>query len=170
MTFFFIDKDHTLISDGAFLTIPADPGNFDYKVLLANNVEIEPFDAFRGLDLGGAKARILGLLEAETAALRARVAGTVDPTKLAAYQQKYETAIAAQSGDAAALSLLADEAQARGLTAAELATLVQRTGDQWRTLVQRIEAASAQHKARIAALTSVEAAKGYDWTLRIEGL
>lgn len=170
MAFYHIDQTETLISDGGILTIPVDPENRDYARLVASAQPIEPYDAFRGLDLAAAKARILGLLEAETASLRARVAGTVDPTKLAAYQQKYETALAALDGDTPALSLLADEAQARGLSAQALAALVRQTGDQWRALVQRIEAASAQHKTRIAGLASIEAAKSYDYALRIEGL
>lgn len=166
----FANAEETMILAEDGRIIPVDPGNMDYYALAESGAVIEPWDPFAALDLPALKTQLLALLDAETAALRAQVVGTTDPTKLAVYQQKYELAQRVLIGDDEASTLLVEESLARGLSVSELAQLVVDTGDRWRVLAQRIESASARHKLQILALNDVESAKSYDWRLRIEGL
>lgn len=153
--------------DGATVTIPADPGNRDYRLLTEGDAEvglapatIAPFQ--RWPDLAAAQAEFIAEADAEATRRRVAAVGTADATKLAMYEQKYQTAIAAVGGDSAALAALSDEAAARGVTAGDLAALIKATGDAWRALGQAIEAASAAHKVAIAGLGDVAAAEAYD--------
>jgi hypothetical protein len=105
--------------------------------------------------LAGAKARLMAAVEEKARVLRVGVAGTGDASKLAVYQAKYDTAIAALSGNKGALADLAPEAAARGNGAAELAAVVKARGDQWRAAGLSIDAAHQRHKAAIASLDLV---------------
>jgi hypothetical protein len=114
--------------------------------------------------LAEAKQSLLSAVEQHAEMLRIAVAGTASGSKLATYQAKYETALAALGGDQAALAALEPEATARGETAVELAALVKQLGDQWRAAGLAIDAAYQGHKAAIAALPDLSAVRGYDLT------
>lgn len=111
-----------------------------------------------------AKAEKLTALEQFASEMRVSVAGTDDASKLAVYQTKYETALAALAGQQWALTALTPEATARGQTAESLATLVKTLGDQWRAAGLGIDAVYQKHKAAIAALDSTAAADEYNFS------
>jgi hypothetical protein len=94
--------------------------------------------------------------DAEASRRRAAIVGTTDPAKLAVYEQKYA---AVQSGDKA---VLADEAQARGLSVDELATVIVTKGDTWRAAGFAFETAAVEIKKQIAALPDVASVLAFD--------
>jgi hypothetical protein len=126
--------------------------------------------AFPGVGAGlAARLAAAKTQEVETQAerLRLAVAGTASATKMAAYREKYATALAALAGDGAALSRLAPEASARGETPAQLATLVKSLGEAWSAAGLAIDAAYQGHKRRLEALVAaanVAALAAYDTT------
>lgn len=149
-----LDAEQTIIrraSDGA--CIPADPRNADFAAI--NPAEIAAFQRFETLPI--ARAMLLAEVEAIAEAKRIAVAGTSSGSKLATYQAKYETAVAALAGNEAALAALTPEATARGETTEALALLVKTLGDQWRAAGLAIDAAYQAHKAAISQLTLAEA-------------
>lgn len=115
--------------------------------------------------LEDARAEKILALEQFAASLRERVAGTNDASKLAVYQTKYETALAALDGQQWALDALTPEAIARGESIVGLATLVRSLGGQWRGAGLAIDAAYQTHKASLSACDSIEAADVYDITV-----
>lgn len=128
--------------------------------LTARGVEIAAFQ--RWADLAAAKAGLGAEVEAIASAMRVAVAGTADAGKLSVYQRKYDTAVRALANDAGAIAALTPEADARGETVAQLATLVKSLGDAWTAACLAIDAAYQAHKAAIAGLANVAAAQAYD--------
>lgn len=155
------NQEHTMVlreSDGALIPVAA--GNRDYADIAASGAGIAAYQ--RWANLNAAKAELTLDVERRASVRRFAVAGTSDASKLAAYQVKYETALLALAGDAAALAALAPEATARGETAGDLAALVKSLGDQWRAAGLAIDAAYQTHKAAIGALDALAAAEAYD--------
>jgi len=173
------DAAHTSVSgtdaNGAPISIPADIANADYRRLVEGEPQLDddepavpptaiaPFQRWATLEL--AQAGLTREVEAQATSRRVAAVGTTDATKLAMYEQKYVMAVTALDGSAAgvvAQSALEPEATARGLTPAELATVIVATGGAWRTYGQALEAASATHKVAIAALADIPVAESYD--------
>lgn len=152
------EQSVTRASDGQ--QIPVDHDNADFALILACGAAILPFR--RWPDLAAAQSALVTEVEAKATALRISVAGTDDATKIAIYREKYDVALAALNGDAAALATLTPEATVRGQTSVELATLVKSLGDAWRAAGLAIDAASGAHKIAIAALVDLGAAESYD--------
>lgn len=114
-------------------------------------------------DVATARAELVTDVERIATALRVGVAGTSDGTKIAAYREKYDVAMAGLAGDQAMLDILAPEAAARGQTTTELAALVVQLGNAWRAAGIAIDAASGAHKVAIAGL-DLAGCEAYDVT------
>ncbi len=95
-------------------------------------------------------------------ALRAKAAGTVNPTRLQTLREKYDVAIAALANDAAAIAALTQEATDRGITVTQLATLIKNRGDTYRSRLIQIDTVFERHRRAIEALTTIADVRNYN--------
>lgn len=94
---------------------------------------------------------------AASAAVQAAAVARVDAITQPWYASKFAQAVYATDGDAAAIAALTPEAQARGLSVADLAASIIAKHDAWELALNGISLATTTGKAAIAAGQSVAA-------------
>lgn len=109
----------------------------------------------RWASVAAAKADLSAQVDARAEVLRIAVVGTDSRTQMDVYRNKYERALA---GD---LAFLEAEADARGVSAEQLAAVIIAKAEQWRDAGQAIEAAKGAHKTAIAGMADMSEAEAY---------
>lgn len=122
-------------------------------------------DAYTPADaLASIRAEVTASITAHAKALRDRVVGSYSAGELASWPIKLaEAAKYAQTGQAGDAPMLAAEAQARGITMAELVGKVGGNAATFAALEAAIAGIDGKHRDAIKALATVAQVAAYDW-------
>jgi hypothetical protein len=140
-----------VIENGKSIFIPVDVNNKDYQRLVEMDVEIEEYQ--EPIDHCKQKANE----EIRILAEKMRASAINDqPAKILVYEKKPEIAKGALAGDQECVALLQREANARGETVEELATLIVNNEKLWTIVAFELDAIEEEAQAAIEVADTIE--------------